>query len=193
MKWLTKDVRRTGRHGCSQGRGQGARFHALHARWQTVLTCPKCYRKGPVVLAFFKVSCPVCQYAFPFLERLHKAYGATGVKVIGVSQDNKANTASFMKQFGITFPVLLDPADSFTVSNNYGLTNVPTVFWINTDSEIETSSVGWIKVDVEQINRMMAEHLHATPSAGVSSPARMCATFALVEAPKTNPRSRARS
>jgi len=121
--------------------------------------------EGPVVLAFFKVSCPVCQYAFPFLERLHKAYGDRGVKVIGVSQDNKSNTASFIKEFGITFPVLLDPADSFTVSNNYGLTNVPTVFWINTDSEIETSSVGWIKVDFEQINRMMAEHLHATPSA----------------------------
>ena len=23
--------------------------------------------KGPVVLVFFKVSCPVCQYALPFL------------------------------------------------------------------------------------------------------------------------------
>ena len=25
---------------------------------------------GPVALAFFKVSCPTCQYTFPFLERL---------------------------------------------------------------------------------------------------------------------------
>ena len=33
---------------------------------------------GPIVLAFFKVSCPTCQYAFPFLERLHKAYGMAG-------------------------------------------------------------------------------------------------------------------
>jgi len=23
--------------------------------------------RGPVVAAFFKISCPVCQYAFPFL------------------------------------------------------------------------------------------------------------------------------
>ena len=37
---------------------------------------------GPVVLAFFKVSCPTCQYAFPFLERLHKAYGQKGVKLL---------------------------------------------------------------------------------------------------------------
>ena len=31
--------------------------------------------RGPVVAAFFKISCPVCQYAFPFLERIYKAYG----------------------------------------------------------------------------------------------------------------------
>ncbi len=29
--------------------------------------------RGPAVLAFFKVSCPTCQYALPFLERLYKA------------------------------------------------------------------------------------------------------------------------
>ena len=120
--------------------------------------------EGPVVLGFFKVSCPVCQYAFPFLERLHKAYGGRGVKVIGVSQDNAANTSAFMKEYGVTFPVLLDKPDSYVVSNAYGLTNVPTVFWINPDSEIEISSVGWIKVDFEQINRMMAEHLQAAPN-----------------------------
>ena len=85
------------------------------------------------------------------------------MKVIGVSQDNKANTRVLYEAVWHHVSVLLDPADSFTVSNNYGLTNVPTGLLINTDSEIETSSVGWIKVDVEQINRMMAEHLHATP------------------------------
>jgi len=26
-------------------------------------------KKGPVLAAFFKVSCPVCQFTFPFLER----------------------------------------------------------------------------------------------------------------------------
>ena len=26
--------------------------------------------RGPVVAAFFKISCPVCQFTFPFLERL---------------------------------------------------------------------------------------------------------------------------
>jgi len=51
--------------------------------------------RRPVVLAFFKVSCPVCQYAFPFLERLYKAYGNKNVALVGVSQDDaKATFAS---------------------------------------------------------------------------------------------------
>lgn len=113
--------------------------------------------RGPVVLAFFKVSCPTCQYAFPFLERLHKAYGKNGITLVGVSQNNAKDTAAFVKEFGITFPILLDDTHSYPVSNAYRLTNVPTVFWIAQDGEIEVSSVGWIKSDFEQINRKMAE------------------------------------
>ena len=64
--------------------------------------------RGPVVLVFFKVSCPTCQYAFPFFERLHKAYGHKGVTLVGISQNDAKDTAAFNKEFGITFPVLLD-------------------------------------------------------------------------------------
>jgi peroxiredoxin len=112
---------------------------------------------GPVVLAFFKVSCPTCQYTFPFLQRLHKAYQAKGVKLVGVSQNDARDTAAFAKEFGVTFPILLDDTRKYPVSNAYGLTNVPTIFWIDQDSEIEISSVGWVKADFEQINRKMAE------------------------------------
>jgi peroxiredoxin len=113
--------------------------------------------RGPVVLAFFKISCPTCQYALPFLERLYKAYGSQGVTLIGVSQNNAKDTAAFNKQFGVSFPVLLDDTSTYPVSSAYGLTNVPTIFWIAQDGEIEVSSVGWVKADFEQINRKMAE------------------------------------
>ncbi|HSY91177.1 MAG TPA: TlpA disulfide reductase family protein [Candidatus Binatus sp.] len=119
---------------------------------------------GPVVLAFFKVSCPTCQYAFPFLERLHKAYGQKGVKLLGVSQNNAKDTAAFAKEFGVTFPILLDEIDEYPVSNAYGLTNVPTIFWMAQDGGIEVSSVGWVKADFEQINRKMAEAGHLGPA-----------------------------
>ncbi len=119
--------------------------------------------RGPVVLAFFKVSCPTCQYAFPFLERLERAYGHQGVRLTGVSQNDPKKTAAFTKKFGVTFPVLLDETDSYPVSNAYGLTNVPTIFWIAQDGDIEVSSVGWVKADFEEVSRKMAESANASP------------------------------
>ncbi|MGA8764711.1 MAG: TlpA disulfide reductase family protein [Candidatus Sulfotelmatobacter sp.] len=127
--------------------------------------------RGPVVLAFFKVSCPTCQYALPFLERLHQAYGHKpsghqNITLVGISQNNPKDTAAFTKEFGVTFPVLLDDTEKYPVSNAYGLTNVPTIFWIAQDGEIEISSVGWVKAEFEEINRRMAQ-------AGKTSPAAM--------------------
>jgi len=120
---------------------------------------------GPVVLVFFKVSCPTCQYALPFYERLHKAYGRNGVTLVGVSQNDGKDTAAFAKEFGITFPVVLDEMGGYPASNAYGLTNVPSVFWVAQDGEIEVSSVGWVKADFESINRKMAEAGKVSPMA----------------------------
>jgi peroxiredoxin len=119
--------------------------------------------RGPVILAFFKVSCPTCQYALPFFERLYQAYRDNNVAIVGVSQNNFKETSAFLKQFGITFPVLLDDTDSYPVSNAYGLTNVPTAFWIAQNGEIEVSSVGWVKADFEDLNRKIATDAQLAP------------------------------
>jgi peroxiredoxin len=120
--------------------------------------------RGPVALAFFKVSCPVCQFAFPYLERLHKTYQQKAYTLVGVSQNGAKDTAAFNKEFGVTFPVLLDDTGHYPVSNAYGLTNVPTVFWIAQDGEIELSSVGWLKADFEELNRRMSEAGKTAPT-----------------------------
>lgn len=120
--------------------------------------------RGPVVLAFFKKSCPVCQYAFPLYERLFRAYGNHGVTLAGVSQNPKKDTEAFVKSFGLTFPILLDDTSSYPVSNAYGLTNVPTLFWIGTNGKIELSSVGWSRKDYEAIGARMAEERKVPPA-----------------------------
>lgn len=131
--------------------------------------------RGPVLLAFFKISCPVCQYAFPFFERLYRAHGGGTVAnvepedqthggkvtIVGVSQNEPNDTKQFLQRFGVTFPILLDDTKTFPVSNAYGLTNVPTAFWIAEDGEIEIASVGWAKADVTEMARKAAETNHA--------------------------------
>ena len=100
---------------------------------------------------------------------LERAYGHQGVRLIGVSQNDPKQTAAFNKEFGVTFPVLLDDTDTYPVSNAYGLTNVPAVFWIAQDGEIEISSVGWVKADFDAINRKMAE-AQKIPAASMFKP-----------------------
>jgi peroxiredoxin len=118
---------------------------------------PDALKRGPVLAAFFKVSCPVCQYAFPYLERVHKVHGDQKITMVGISQDDKPKTNAFLKEFGITFPTLLDDPNGYAVSNAYGLTTVPTWFLIGQDGKIEISSVGWVKNEVEDLNRRLAE------------------------------------
>ena len=118
--------------------------------------------KGPVVAAFFKISCPVCQFAFPFLERLHKAYGSDRVSFLGISQDDARDTKEFCAEYGISFPALLD-GDGYPVSNLYGLTNVPTILLITPDGTVQVSSMGFSKADLEKISAELGRHLGRPP------------------------------
>ena len=99
--------------------------------------------RGPVVAAFFKISCPVCQFTFPFLERLYQRYSGDGVSFLGISQDDVKSTSSFANEYGVTFPILIDDADGYLVSNAYGLTSVPTIFLIETDGP-KPSILGYV-------------------------------------------------
>jgi peroxiredoxin len=112
--------------------------------------------RGPVVAAFFKISCPVCQFTFPFLERLYKRYGGDDVTFLGISQDDARATKKFAQEYGLTFPMLLEE-DGYPVSNGYGLTNVPTIFLIDTEGTVTVSSMGFDKKDLETIAAELAE------------------------------------
>jgi peroxiredoxin len=122
-------------------------------------------QRGPVVLAFFKISCPVCQFTFPFLQRLFQRYGGADVSFLGLSQDNASATTKFAQQYGTTFPILLDDESTYLVSNAYGLTNVPTIFLINSDGVVKVVSLGFDKNDLESIAAELAEQkkISATP------------------------------
>src|SRR5271170_1147908 len=81
---------------------------------------------GPALLAFYKISCPVCQLTVPYLERLA---ANNSLQVIGISQDDAGATRGFTQRFGLTFPTLLDSSEEgYPASNAYGITSVPSMF-----------------------------------------------------------------
>ncbi len=145
--------------------GNAAPVFSLKALDGTEFSLVKLLEPGPVVAAFFKISCPVCQFTFPFLERIYQRYGSDHATFLGISQDDARATKDFAKEFGITFPMLLDEEQKgYRASNAYGLTSVPTIFLIETDGTVKISCMGFDKKDLESIARELAERKKLTPA-----------------------------
>ena len=115
-------------------------------------------KSGPVLVTFFKVSCPTCQYALPFIDRLQSRLEAAPVTVWAISQDGSDATEAFNEEFEVSLTALFDPEEeTYPVSNAYGITNVPTSFLIDRDGAVAEVSVGWDKVDMERISSRVGE------------------------------------
>jgi len=115
---------------------------------------------GHVLAAFFKASCPTCQYTFPFLERLYQQLRAAGierVRIWGISQDNAQHSQQFAREFGVTFPILIDE-EPYKVSQEYGLSYVPTLFLIAPDGHVQITGDGFSKADLLAIHQCLAQH-----------------------------------
>jgi len=151
-RWMGKQDHMT--HIVARNIAPGFSLKALDNKEYSLNTLLEC---GPVVAAFFKSSCPVCQFTFPFLERLFKRYEGDAVTFLGISQDDARATGDFAKEYGVTFPILIDDETGYVASNAYGLTNVPTIFLIDTGGTVKVSSMGFDKQDLEEIAAHLAE------------------------------------
>jgi peroxiredoxin len=108
----------------------------------------------PVVLAFFKVSCPTCQYTFPFLERMKNQQ----IPIYAISQDDAESTRAFNSEYGISLPTLLDKEkERYPASNAYGLSHVPSIFLIEPDGRISQALMGFDKKGLDQLGQRLGQ------------------------------------
>lgn len=111
----------------------------------------------PLLLAFFKTSCPTCKLAWPYLQRLHAAYGGTAVKVVGVSQNGAAESEDFFEEFGkAAFDLVLDPEPGFAASNAFRVEAVPHLVLISPEGSFEEIFSGWSKEKMEGLGTRFA-------------------------------------
>ena len=105
----------------------------------------------PVVVAFFKVSCPVCQMTFPFLDRM----SASGThRFVGVSQDHQGATDNFNSRYGVHFQTVLDQeSKGYPASNAFGITHVPTAFLVEPSGEISWVMEGFSKAQMNELGK----------------------------------------
>ena len=108
----------------------------------------------PVLLAFFKVSCPVCQFAFPFLQRLSNRE----IAIYAISQDDPSSTREFHSEYGISLPTLLDKEEEgYPASNAYGLSHVPSIFLVEPDGRISQALMGFDKKGLETLGQRLGK------------------------------------
>ncbi len=96
------------------------------------------WKDGPVVLAFFKVTCPVCQLTAPKVQALADA----GVRVIGIGEDPPRALADYARRFGQKVPTLTEPPP-YRVSDAFGLTTVPSLVLVGEDGAVVDAVGAW--------------------------------------------------
>jgi peroxiredoxin len=108
-------------------------------------------KRSPVILVFFKTSCPTCQFTFPHIQRIFAGTGKDRrAQIWSISQDETDETRDFAAQFGITFETLIDEYP-YDISTVYGITSVPTIFVIDQDGKISFIDSGFSKASLNRI------------------------------------------
>lgn len=108
--------------------------------------------KGPVVLTFFKTSCPVCKMAFPVYAELERRYGDE-IPVIAVSQNPLEEADPWLEAVEFNGDFLLDDEPDHPTSKAYEITSVPTLVMVE-DGKVVAASEGW---DRERVNAWAAD------------------------------------
>jgi peroxiredoxin len=109
-------------------------------------------QNGPVVLVFFKISCPTCQLTFPFLQRLVDSTNG-GPSIVAISQDDVLDSREFHQRFGVSMSTLVDTPPGYSASNAYRITVVPSIFVVETDGRIASAVEGFNKVELEKLGQ----------------------------------------
>ncbi len=104
--------------------------------------------KGKVVIIdYWATWCGPCRQSFPSLQKLYERYRNNPNVVIAVvnvwerSEDRVQTVKDFLaKNTSLTFPMYLDKTDA--VVGNYGVTGIPTKFYLGKDGRIQFKEVG---------------------------------------------------
>ena len=104
--------------------------------------------EGDVVLAFFKVTCPVCQMVAPKVDALARA----GARVVAIGEDPPAPLVDYASRYGQLVPTVSEPPP-YDVSRAFALEAVPTLFLVGADGLVRQAVGGWDRERWNQLAR----------------------------------------
>jgi peroxiredoxin len=118
------------------------------------------FRGKPVLLNFWATWCKACKDELPSMQRLYKSLEKEGVEVIAVSIDrrNFDRVQSFVDEYQLTFPVLLDPDQK--ARKDYFILGLPTSYLIDADGKLKGYISGARAWDSPASKEVMLSLLH---------------------------------
>lgn len=96
-----------------------------------------------VVVNLWTAWCPPCRKEMPALDEVSRDYREQGLVVLGVNstfQDDEETAAAFVRELGLSFPILLDRKG--TVSRRYELQALPTTYFVDRQGIIRDVVIG---------------------------------------------------
>ncbi len=93
------------------------------------------YRGKIVFLNFWATWCPPCRMELPSMEKLAERFKGKPFVILAVNVDESdpGNVEAFVRQMGLTFPVLIDDG---SISARYRVNSIPTTFIIKKNGVI---------------------------------------------------------
>jgi cytochrome c biogenesis protein CcmG/thiol:disulfide interchange protein DsbE len=100
-------------------------------------------RGRPLLINFWATWCPPCQAEMPAMQRIYKQYQEQGFLILAINathQDNQADILDFSREYGLTFPILMDMDG--TVSQQYLVHAFPSSYFVDSQGTISEVVIG---------------------------------------------------
>ena len=100
----------------------------------------------PAAINFFATWCPPCREEIPGFVEVYNKHREKGFELIGISldTDTRENLPGFLMSNRIGYRILYG---DLAVTRAYGVTPIPTTFFVGKDGEIKNVHVGYMDKD----------------------------------------------
>ncbi len=117
--------------------------------------------RGKVVLVdFWGTFCEPCKKSFPKLQDLHSKYAASGLRIVGISEDegdDKGSIPGFASAYGAKFTLGWDEDKS--VARSYKPPTMPSSFLIDKNGVVRYAHVGFHDGEEVEVEKEIKELL----------------------------------